>query len=197
MKHNNRPAVTYTASKSNDGPKVEFWLEESKMQDISPVPALNGGKGMSVAVVVLFLLKKEGKFFTVLSTERDHDFDNTPKKKSKLPAGMMEPGETWEQTIHRRITEETSLTPKKMKLCCVAKMSSTADEEDHYKACVVVTEVEGELNEESVDEVQNKKLLEIKFLRKNIIYTQQLLLGKFFAKVSHESPEIAFALMNN
>lgn len=188
------PANTY--HKNYEGPKIKRWLSEDEMSDISPVPALNGGKALTIGVVALFLFKKDGKLFTILSTERDHDFDKTPKKKTKLPAAMMEINETWEETIHRRIVQETGLTPKKMKLCCVADMSSTEeDTEDHYKGCVVITEVEGNLNEESVDEVQNKKLIEVKFLRENVIYGQKILLDTFFAKVSHD-PEYAFALMN-
>jgi hypothetical protein len=135
---------SYTANTITDEQKApEFTLAttsyEESLKFINTV-------AQSVAVIAMFTrIDTSYKKLEFLLNDELQIFGNASKKVTKMPGGMLLPGENWEQAMTRRFSEEINIVPTKYKLSFVGDFSSTNKTGKHFKVFVVVTEFEGKL----------------------------------------------------
>lgn len=102
---------------------------------------LRANEDTSISVIAIFPKIQNDTVSLVFNEEFNPD-PKLPKFSIKIPSGSMDPGESWKETIMRRITKETGYTPEKMHLCLVAEYNSTTQKR-HLKIFVAITKFFG------------------------------------------------------
>jgi len=109
-----------------------------------------------------------------------------------IPGGMMEPGESFEQTARREILEETGLTLGALEFLGVYSGSQfyyrypNGDEVNNVSVAYIARECAGTLR--SDEESSSLGFYPLDALPVPIIFLNQLVLDDYFKKISGESP---------
>jgi ADP-ribose pyrophosphatase YjhB (NUDIX family) len=128
---------------------------------------------ISISVVAL-VPRVQNNIVSLLFNQEFNENPYLPKFTTKMPSGSMEFGESWKDTLLRRIPLETGFVPQEMKLCFVADYGSS-DKKKHLKIFAVITSFSGTLKRGGYGNVAEVNW-ENPFSLKKIAFAQQIAL---------------------
>ena len=146
------------------------------------------------ASIVMFTMRVNNGVAEILLVNEYSTFDWDSKWKS--PAGKMLPGESWEDTIKRKLPLETGLSAKSSKFCFGAEFSSTRSER-HFKIFILIPEFEGELSENTDGKISKREWKSVCETERKINRAQQFALSHIIETAKSLNLEFGKALMNN